>query len=111
MEILDELTSILSGMSLPIKIGYFYGRIPTSYIILSPLPDQSVLYADDAPQIRVCAAKISLFAMDDFQQIGEEIAHLVVDADFVITERLYEGFDKESERQKYSISIVKEYFF
>ena len=109
MTILEELNSVLEATKIPVETGYFTGKVPTTYLVLTPLTDVYALHADNRPHADIEEVRISLFTTLNYNPIKARILRVLLDADFTVTDRRYLGWDAEAGYHGYSIDVQKHY--
>ncbi|GHU48360.1 hypothetical protein FACS1894120_6770 [Clostridia bacterium] len=107
--ILTELNAVLTETKIKIETGIFSGIPPKKYIVLTPLTDDFVLYADNKPQFDIQEVRISLFSKENYIADKNKIIALLFENDFQITERRYGGYDVILGYHAYSIDTQKAY--
>ena len=105
--ILHELNDLLTGLGVLVETGIFKGKAPAEYVVITPMSDTFGLFADDQPQFETQEARISLFSKQNYMQRKNQIVKALLAAEFTITDRLYIGFDEDTEYHQYSIDIEK----
>jgi hypothetical protein len=108
MNILTELNALLSPI-LSVETGVFSGKAPDEYIVITPMADVFGLHADDRPMAETQEARLSLFSKGNYTARKLQIVSAVLDADFTVTARLYNGFDVDAKYHGYTIDVAKNY--
>jgi hypothetical protein len=111
MNILSSLNTHLTLLGLPVETGVFSSEAPNQYVVVTPLHDKFVLYADNIPRFDVQEARISLFSKENYIAAAREIVHMLLALRFCITERRYHGYEDSAGFHHYSIDVEKEYPF
>ena len=109
MSILSELKGILSSLEIPIETGVFSDTPPDEYLVLTPIADELNYFADDFPQYEVSEVRISLFTKSNYTQRKSQITELLLQSDFIITQRRYIGHEDDIGYHHYSIDTQKQY--
>lgn len=109
MSILEELNTVIKTVGVPVETGVFTGKVPDSYIVLTPMTDLFSLHADNRPNIDIQEVRISLFTKKNYLPIKRALQKKLLQADFVLTERKYLGLDTETGYHGYSIDVEKYY--
>ena len=109
MSILSELKKILSSLGIPIETGVFSSTPPEEYLVLTPITDGLDYFADNLPQIEISEVRISLFTKSNYTQRKSQITELLLQSDFIITQRQYIGHEDDTGYQHYSIDTQKQY--
>ena len=109
MNILSELNTLLTGLSIPVETGVFSGKAPDEYIVITPLADTFPVHADNRPQCEVQEARLSLFSKGNYLRRKNEIVRTLLAADFTITSRLYVGHEEDTGYYHYSVDTEKSY--
>ena len=109
MSILSELKKILSSLGIPIETGVFSSTPPEEYLVLTPTTDGLDYFADNLPQIEISEVRISLFTKSNYTQRKSQITELLLQSDFIITQRQYIGHEDDTGYHHYSIDTQKQY--
>lgn len=109
MNILSELKELLKETKIPIETGVFKDTAPNTYIVLVPLADTFPFNADDKPQIDHQECRITIFSKSNYLNLKRQITSLVLDSDFLVTSRTYNGYDAGTGYYQYSIDVAKCY--
>lgn len=109
MNVLSEIMLLLEPLNIPLETGYYSGKGPEEFIVLTPLADALELYADNIPQAEVQEVRISLFSKKNFIRTKKLITKLLLDAGFTISDRRYIGFEDDTKFHHYAIDVSKEY--
>lgn len=109
MTILEELNTLLKSTGIPVETGYFTGKPPETYLVLTPLTDIYSRHADNRPQADIQEVRISLFTTKNYTPAKTRILRILLDADFTMTDRRYLGWDTEAGYHGYSIDVQKHY--
>ncbi len=109
MSILSELKEIVEILKIPIGTGTFSGVPPDDYIVLTPITDEFDLYADNLPAVEVPEVRISLFTKSNYIKKKNQLTRILLEADFVITDRRYIGHEDDTGYYHYAIDVAKEY--
>ncbi len=109
MNILSELNTLFNTINIPVETGVFSGVPPDEYLVLTPLTDSFALFGDNKPQIDVQEVRLSLFSKKNYLQRKNQLVRLLIQADFVITDRLYVGHEDDTGFHHYAIDVAKQY--
>lgn len=109
MNILQEVKAIIEDLNVPVETGVFKDKAPDTYVVLVPLSDTYPLNADDKPQTDYQGLRISLFSKTNYLTLKNRILTKLIDSCFYITERIYNGYDTETEYYHYTIDVEKNY--
>jgi len=109
MNILSDINTVLDK-TIPIETGVFTKTPPKEYIVITPLSDIFAVYSDNKPEVDIQEARISLFSKINYISRKNQLVKLLLQADFVITERLYLGYENDTGYHHYAIDVQKEYF-
>lgn len=107
--ILEDLTEALSKTGIPIETGAFSRKAPDEYLVITPMGDVFGVYADNLPQAETQEVRVSLFTKYNYMARKNEIAGLILEADFTITDRRYIGFEEDTSFHHFIIDVAKEY--
>ena len=105
MNILHDLNTLISPI-IPIETGVFSGVPPDEYVVLTPLTDDFSVFGDDKPQLETQEVRISLFSKKNYIQRKNQLVRLLLQADFVITDRRYIGYEEKNSYYHYAIDVA-----
>ena len=71
--------------------------------------DTFELYTDDKPRHEIQEARISPFDKGSYTALKNQIVHILLDADFIITDRRYIGYEDDTGYNHYAIDVAKNY--
>ena len=108
MSLLSELNTIISPL-VPLETGVFSDPAPDKYAVITPMVDTFELYTDDKPRHEIQEARISLFDKGSYTALKNQIVHILLDADFIITDRRYIGHEDDTGYFHYAIDVAKNY--
>ena len=108
MSLLSELNTIISPL-VPLETGVFSDPAPDKYAVITPMVDTFELYTDDKPRHEVQEARISLFDKGSYTALKNQIIRILLDADFIITDRRYVGHEDDTGYHHYAIDVAKNY--
>ena len=109
MSILSELNTLFETSNIPVETGVFSGVPPDEYLVLTPLTDTFAVYGDNKPLADVSEVRISLFSKNNYLQRKNQLVRMLLQADFVITDRRYIGHEDDTGYHHYAIDVAKEY--
>jgi len=109
MNILQDVNTTLSSLNIPMETGAYKDPAPDTYLVLTPLSDLYGYHADDAPQIDVQEARLSLYTKANYIATKNSIVSALLTADFVITERRYIEYEPDTGYHHYNIDVEKVY--
>lgn len=109
MSILTEMNLVLKDIGVPIETGVFSGVPPDEYLVVTPLVDTFDVFGDNRPSAEVQEARLSLFSKNNYMAMKNQLVRLLLQADFVITDRRYIGHEDDTGYHHYAIDIAKEY--
>ena len=109
MSILSELNTLLDAVNIPVETGVFSGVPPDEYVVLTPLSDDFVVFGDNKPLVEVQEVRLSLFSKNNYIQRKNQLVRLLLQADFVITDRRYIGHENDTGYHHFCIDVAKEY--
>ena len=96
MNITQELDSLISGLGLRVETGVFSGKAPEEYIVLTPLGDTFVFFADNRPEYETQEARLSLYSKGNYQATKRRLVKALLLAGFTITDRRYIGREDDT---------------
>lgn len=108
MSLLSELNALISPL-VPLETGVFSEPAPNRYAVITPMVDTFELYTDDKPRHEIQEARISLFDKGSYTALKNQIVHILLDADFIITDRRYIGYEDDTGYNHYAIDVAKNY--
>ena len=108
MSLLSELNTIISPL-VPLETGVFSDPAPDKYAVITPMVDTFELYTDDKPRHEIQEARISLFDKGSYTAVKNQIVRILLDADFIITDRRYVGHEDDTGYHHYAIDVAKNY--
>ena len=108
MSLLSELNALISPL-VPLETGVFSEPAPDRYAVITPMVDTFELYTDDKPRHEIQEARISLFDKGSYTALKNQIVHILLDADFIITDRRYIGYEDNTGYHHYAIDVAKNY--
>ena len=111
MNILTELNGLLSTLDIPIETGVFSGVPPNEYLVLTPLTDSFALFGNNKPWLDVQEVRLSLFNKNNYTKRKNQLVRLLLQADFVITDRRYIGHESDTGFHHCALDVAKEYIF
>jgi len=111
MSFYEELTALITGLSIPVETGVFSGKAPDEYVVITPLADTFPVHADNRPQCETQEARLSLFVKGNYLRRKNEITRALLAADFTITARMYVGHEDDTGYHSYAIDVAKTYEF
>ena len=109
MSILSELNTLLETANIPVETGVFSGVPPDEYLVLTPLTDTFAVYGDNKPLADINEVRISLFSKNNYLQRKNQLVRMLLQADFVITDRRYIGHEDDTGYHHYAIDVAKYY--
>ncbi|HQH66715.1 MAG TPA: hypothetical protein P5519_13235 [Spirochaetia bacterium] len=109
MSILSELNTLFETANIPVETGVFSGVPPDEYMVLTPLTDTFAVYGDNKPLADINEVRISLFSKNNYLQRKNQLVRMLLQADFVITDRRYIGHEDDTGYHHYAIDVAKYY--
>jgi hypothetical protein len=109
MSILSELNTLFETANIPVETGVFSGVPPDEYLVLTPLTDTFAVYGDNRPLADINEVRISLFSKNNYLQRKNQLVRMLLQADFVITDRRYIGHEDDTGYHHYAIDVAKYY--
>ncbi len=111
MNILEELNTLITAISLPVETGVFSDLAPDEYAVIIPLSDIFEVHADNRPGFDVQEARISLFSKNNYLERKRQLTQTLLNADFTVTERRYIGHEDDTGYHHFAIDVAKDYSF
>ena len=109
MSILSELNTLLEAENIPVETGVFSGVPPDEYVVLTPLADTFAVFGDNKPLSDINEVRLSLFSKNNYLQRKNQLVRMLLQADFVITDRRYIGHEDDTGYHHYAIDVAKYY--
>jgi len=109
MSILSELNTLLETINIPVETGVFSGVPPDEYLVLTPLIDTFAVFGDNKPLADINEVRVSLFSKNNYLQRKNQLVRILLQADFVITDRRYIGHEDDTGYHHYAIDVAKFY--
>ena len=109
MSVLSDIQLAITPLGIPIETGVFKDEAPERYIVVVPIADTFDLHADNAPQMDIQSARLSLFSKNNYIQRKQQLSKALLAADFVITDRRYIGHEDDTGYHHYAIDVAKYY--
>jgi hypothetical protein len=109
MSILFELNTLFETINIPVETGVFSGVPPDEYLVLTPLSDTFAVLGDNKPLVDTNEVRISLFSKNNYLQRKNQLVRMLLQADFVITDRRYIGHEDDTGYHHYAIDVAKFY--
>ena len=109
MSILSELNVLCETANIPVETGVFSGVPPDEYLVLTPLTDTFTVFGDNKPLADINEVRISLFSKNNYLQRKNQLVRMLLQADFVITDRRYIGHEDDTGYHHYAIDVAKFY--
>ena len=109
MSILSELNTLFETVNIPIETGVFSGVPPDEYLVLTPLTDTFTVFGDNKPLADINEVRISLLSKNNYLQRKNQLVRILLQADFVITDRRYIGHEDDTGYHHYAIDVAKYY--
>lgn len=108
MNILEELTTVINALGIPVETGVFSDKAPDCYIVILPLSD-NFFFADNSPVTDIHEARLSIFSKKNYLPIKKELESALIKADITIIGRQYIGFEPDTGYHHYNIDTAKSY--
>jgi len=109
VSILEDLTTLLSRLSVSVETGIFSDIAPDEYVVITPMADTFELFADDLPEYDQQEARLSVFSKGNYLALKSKIIKALLGADFTITARQYIGHEDDTKYHHYAIDVAKIY--
>jgi len=109
MNILEESTALITGLSIPVETGVFSDTAPETYIVVTPLADTYLSYSDNRPGWETQEARLSLYSKGNYLSTKMTVLASLLAAGFVVTQRLYIAHEDDTGYHHYAIDIAKLY--
>jgi hypothetical protein len=109
MNILQELTTLITGLGLAVETGVFSGEAPAEYVVITPLNDSFELFGDNSPEYETQEARLSVYSKGNYMELKTKIVRALLAADFTITDRQYIAHEDDTGYHHYAIDTAKLY--
>jgi hypothetical protein len=109
MNILQELTALITGLGLAVETGVFSGEAPAEYAVITPLTDSFPLFGDNRPEYETQEARLSLYSKGNYIALKNSVLHALLAADFTVTDRQYIAHEDDTGYHHYAIDTAKLY--
>jgi hypothetical protein len=109
MNILSELTALLTGLSVSVEAGVFSDTAPDEYVVITPLTDSFNLFGDNHPEFETQEVRLSLYSKGNYLELKSRIVKALLNADFTIPERQYIEHEDDTGYHHYAIDTAKLY--
>lgn len=109
MSILEDLTSLFNELEIGTETSVFKEKAPDTYIVLTPLSDVLTLHSDNKPEREIEEVRISLFTKGNYLSLKKRITNKLIESDFTIIERRYNGYEADTGYHHYTIDAAKDY--
>jgi hypothetical protein len=109
MDLLTEVNAMMNALGIPVETGVFSDEAPETYVVLTPLADVFDLHADNRPGVDIQEVRVSTFSKGNYLALKNQIVRAALDADMIITDRVYIGHEDETQYHHYAIDISKYY--
>lgn len=109
MSLLKELTVLIDPIGIQIETGYFSGKPPEAYIVITPMSDRLEFFADNQAHAVLEEARLSLFTKKNYQSLKKQLTKVLLQGELTITDRQYIGFENDTKYHHYVIDVLKEY--
>ena len=109
MNILEDLTTILTDINVPFATGHYSDTPPAAYVVIVPLADSFDFAADNRPQMDVQEARLALYNKDNYYPLRQIITNALFAAEFTITDRRYIEYESDTGYHHTAIDVEKSY--
>ena len=109
MSILENLTTLLSGLGVSVETGIFSDIAPEEYVVITPMTDTFELYASDKPGYERQEVRLSLYSKGNYLELKNNITAMLLNNDFTITLRQYVGHEDDTGYHHYTTDVLKLY--
>jgi hypothetical protein len=109
MSALAELKKIAEELGLSSGAVSFEKKAPETYLVFTPLYDDLLLYADNRPLVETEEVRISLFSKENYLLWKRRLTDILLEQDFIITERRFLELEEDTGYYHYSLDVAKEY--
>lgn len=111
---MTELLEILKERLSPIVGGNIHTIDATDttkppYIVLTPIDDSYSFHADDTPQSWTEDVLISIYTVENYRELAEDVCKACIDAGCTITERRFIERESKTKYFHYAVTVEKEF--
>lgn len=109
MSILEELNALLGELKIESETSVFKEKARETYAVLTPISDELTLHSDNKPEREIAEVRISLFTKLNYLNLKKKITNKLIESDFTITDRRYNGYETDTGYHQYIIDVAKDY--
>jgi len=107
--LLKDIWEALKPTGIQIETGTFSEKAPDEYLVIIPMNDVFMLYADNLPRAELQEARLSVFSKGNYQARKNEVVGVLIGSGFIITDRRYLGYEEDTGFHHLAIDVAKEY--
>jgi hypothetical protein len=96
MNILEELTEILTSLGVKFETGVFTDEQSDELVVIVPLEDTFDAYADNLPTIDRQTVRLAVLSRNNPYDLRDKIVNELLKANFSILNRKYGGFNSDT---------------
>ena len=109
MNILTDLTELLTNLQIPFEAGHYSGVPPDEYVVIIPLADSFDFAADNQPQVDVQETRLAIYSKNNYYPLRDKIMKRLLAEGFTITDRRYIAFEPQTKYHHAAIDTAKSY--
>jgi len=106
VNILSDLTSLVTGLGIPVETGVFSDVAPDEYVVITPLSDSFPLFSDNFPGYDLQEARLSIYSKGNYLELKSKVTEALLIAGFSITDRRYIGHEDDTGYHHYAIDAA-----
>lgn len=111
MSIFELITNTLKPLGIPVAMAENTDKQLNNYIVMKPVQEDFIAYADNKPNMEVVQAEISLYSKENFIDLAREITSILLEAGFTIKNRKYMDYNQEARLHHYVIYVAMEFSY
>ncbi len=109
MNILEEITALITSLNIPVETGFFSDTAPDEYAVITPMTDTYELFSDNKPGFEMQEARLSLYSKGNYLAMKSSVLTALLAADFTITARQYIAHEDDTGYHHYAVDTAKLY--
>ncbi len=109
MNILEDLTALLTELGVAVETGVFSDIAPDEYVVITPMADTFELFANDQPGYDRQEARLSVYSKGNYLALKNRITEALLSAGFTVTARQYIGHEDDTGYHHYAVDVLKIY--
>ncbi len=111
MSIFEMIINTLKPLNIPVAMTESIDKQLKKYIVMKPVQEDFIAYADNKPNMEVVQAELSLYSKENFIDLAREITNTLIEAGFTIKNRKYMDYNQETKLHHYVIYVAMEFCY